>query len=155
MSGSRRKKPVPVTSLLDGDLPHAGAIFSHLELLQVLQNQLSRHLDPELAKHCHIANYRNGILTLSTESANWATRIRYSVPEILSSMDKNPLPVTVKSIRVVVVPEHSSPFPGNTERKPFLSQESARLMTQMADSINDAELSASIRRLCRHSSLKS
>ncbi|MCG8324465.1 MAG: DciA family protein [Thiotrichales bacterium] len=153
MLENRRKQPVPLKSLLNKTTASRPSLFRQLESLLQLQRQLQQHIDPGLVSHCSVANYRNGILTLHTRTAHWATKLRYSVPGILNSIRNNPLPVNVKSIRIIVSPETTA---GSVTRKrrPRLSKHTAKVIEQIADSISDADLSASIRRLCRNSSLK-
>lgn len=153
MSSNRNKQPVPLKALILKESSSGNPLFKHLDSLRELQSCLQQHIDSELLQHICIANYRNEILTLNAKSANWATRLRYSIPKILESIRANPLPVRVKSIRVIVAPEQSSGS-RQSKRIPFLSQNTAKVMEQIADSIYDAELSASIRRLCRNSSVK-
>lgn len=153
MSGYRNKQPVHVKELLNNDVSSAQSVFSHIESLQLLESCLEQFLDTELFQHCRVANFRNETLTLNTSSASWATRIRYSVPDILNAIGNNQFPVNVKSIRVIVVPEQSFNSSPWTER-PELSQETADILIKIAESIDDESLSNCIKRLCRHSSVK-
>ncbi len=153
MAGHRNEQPVHVRKLLDTSSTASRALFDHLETLLQLRSSLPGYLETPLREHCNVANYRGGILTLRADSAVWATRLRYSIPEILESIRKNPMPVNVRSIRVLVSPEQTSESSGTVPR-PVLSQSTASLMQRIAESIDDAEISASIRRLCQNSSLK-
>lgn len=72
-------------------------------------NQLVSTLLPEAtAKHCRVANYRNGILILECGSSAWVTRLNYDRLHILASLRRQLLP-SLMTIEIKVNPKLSVP----------------------------------------------
>ncbi len=142
-----------VKQLLDGSVFPDDATFKKLRLLQRLQASISFHIDPEMLKHIQVTNYHNQTISLHTDSAALATRLRYSVPDILASIQRTPFPVPVKSIRVLVNPSSTSKTdkPANHFT---MSESTSTYLQQVADTIDDAEIKGRLRRLSLNSSVK-
>jgi len=154
MSTTRNKEPQLLGTLISKQSTSSGdPVLLHIESLRRLQQVLQEHIEPALMQHCRIANCKNGSLTLATSTAAWASRLRYTVPEILDSLRDKPASLPIKSIRVIVTPEQSTRNE-QPSQEPCMSLATAEVLQQIADSIDDSELSASIKRLCRHSSMK-
>lgn len=62
-------------------------------------------LDPLLEPHCQVANLRSGCLVIMTDSAAWATRLRYTFPDLLSRLRFETRLFNVTSLQCVVQKE--------------------------------------------------
>jgi hypothetical protein len=99
--------------------------------------------NPLLPAHCRLANLRDTVLVLETDSPAWATRLRYSAPEMVHRLAAGDFP-PVSEIRIRVRPPEA---PTETTRRATLSAESAAHLRSAAAAISDAPLAAALRRL--------
>lgn len=114
-------------------------------ILQHLQKALQAALPPELAQHCHVAALDQGVLTLHTDSPAWAARLRFLTADLLKIAADNRTANRVHTIRVKARPPETKP---QTARPgPKMSPQTARFLRDMADSLEDDELRASLLRL--------
>lgn len=63
-------------------------IFLKVEQLKQLQQQVENYLPEELKTHCHVANFREGVLVFAVENAAWTTKLRYMLPTLLGTLRK-------------------------------------------------------------------
>ena len=89
------------------DILHSGAtslqqIVQKTKQLHDLNRKILNHLDKDVKAHCRVANLDSGVLTLSTDSAAWSTRIRYSAPELLKALRNEEKMYGLCSIKCVV-----------------------------------------------------
>ncbi|MDH5393758.1 MAG: DUF721 domain-containing protein [Gammaproteobacteria bacterium] len=99
------------------------------------------------ASHSHIkaANYANQVLVLIVDSPVWAARLRTQHKTIIASLEKElKSPVSALKIKFEQ-PVQSKPRP--PKYKPSLSNDSASLIRQTANSIADEDLKNSLLRL--------
>lgn len=76
----------PIRDLLTNSETPLGKLIAQAHAIDQLDQTFQAILDPTLIPHCRIGSYENGILLLITESAAYATRLRYHVPIILSTL---------------------------------------------------------------------
>lgn len=75
-------------------------------------------LDSNLAKHCHFANYKNSELAITVTNASWATRLRYSIPDIIKQLQVQPEFKDITSIHYTIdIPQNFSKRTKNTPAK--------------------------------------
>lgn len=103
----------------------------------------------DLAEHSAPASYQNEVLTVFVDNANWASKLRHSLPAItkqcrkqenLSSLNKVKIKIGLKSNAVKTI-INSVP---KTSR---ISKASAALILESAKYIEDETLKASLERL--------
>lgn len=148
---ARQKKlstALDIGSLIADKKNKFSSLYHHaLELIR-LQQILKDAIQRPLGDHITVANVVNNILTIYTDSAAWAARLRFSIPEMLDSLDKKAPDLSIKSIRIKVMPTDN---PGTeTGYKPALSEKNSLLLKNVADSISDAELREALLRLSRN-----
>ncbi|EKD94595.1 MAG: hypothetical protein ACD_26C00023G0001 [uncultured bacterium] len=56
-------------------------------------------LDPELVKNCKFAGIENSTANIVVNNAAWATKVRYSLPEILKNLQTQPEFKDITNIR--------------------------------------------------------
>jgi hypothetical protein len=143
-----RHLPKEINSILAYRNDTVSALYHHaLELID-LQNQLKALLPAPLDSHVAVASCRNGILTVHADSAAWAARLRFEVPAMLEKINETARDAHVQTIRVKVRPPESIREPDH--QKLSLSEDSARLLRDVAESISDPELRDSLLRIARH-----
>ena len=132
-------------SFLNGNEKIA-AFLGVIERNDQLLREVRRALPPPLNEHCLLAVLDAGILTLTTESPVWSSRLRFFAPELLGSLARKRGPVT--SCRVRVQPLAVAPIPNDASRL-RLSARTQRHLVDAAAGIEDAELAAALRRLAK------
>lgn len=76
-------------------------------------NQLNRlfksSLESTLAKHCSLAKMEKDQLTVIADNAAWATKLRFTIPDILKNLHIQPEFKSTKSIKILVATAQSTP----------------------------------------------
>ena len=107
---------------------------------------IQKIVDHYVSDDCAVASFKNNDLTLITPTGALATRIRYRQRNIIAALRRSGL--EVRNLKIKVQPlEFREPTP-ETERN--LSQQSARQLDELADSIEDNALKKALKRLTRH-----
>lgn len=143
-----RHLPDEINSILARRSDTVSALYHHALKLIELQNRLRALLPAPLGDHVTVANSRNGILTIQTDSAAWAARLRFEVPAILGNLNEADPAAAIETIRVKVRPPEHTPPPA--AQKPAMSDNTARFLRDVAESLSEPELRDSLLRLSRH-----
>ena len=125
-------------------------ILSKVGVLKQLNEQLTRHLDPELAKHCQIAKIDKDCLIVLVDSSNWATQLRFYIPDLLPKLRTYPPFQNLKAICSKVRPDYK-PVSGRKQPRiiKHLSTESAQMVLETASTIEDKDLRAVLERIAK------
>ena len=117
-------------------------------------------LPVECRDHVAVANVRNQNLMLVTDSPVWTTRLRQLSPQILEFIRKNAADKFSNKEQIHHVQISTRYQATNTDQqqakkgnKPGLqiSEKTASMLTQSADSIQHQQLKAALLRIARHS----
>jgi hypothetical protein len=138
-------RPVDITLKQRGQLQ---SITGHARQLQSWQRVIQSCLNEPLCSHVQLANFRNGLLILQTDSPVWASKLRYLVPELVKQCRSHPAFQSLRDIRILVSPFRLTPEP-EPPRRPTLSAASRQLLEKTADHIDHPGLKASLLRLSR------
>lgn len=136
-----------------------GETHTDLAILVTRSRQLQRwtgifrsYLDAELAAHCYVSGIDAENLTIFVDSAAWATRLRFQIPQLLPKLrHANPVFVDVQNIRVKILSQQSieqSPSLGQTG--PTMNMDNAKSINSLSNSIDDPELQLALQRLAKH-----
>lgn len=115
--------------------------------LYTLQKLVRLHLPPNLASHCHLANYKEYTLLLHADSPAWANRIRL---ESLQLQQKISNFQEFRGIRRIVI--HVNKDQPVVSREPVklrISSRSGAIINELAESINIPDLAKALKRLAR------
>lgn len=130
--------------------PVLGQIVYKVDQLAKLNRLIIEKLDPELARHCRVANCRDGILILTTPSPSTGHLLRFSEVELLTSLRAIPDFCHLKSIKTQVrppLPEYS--YSKEVLPKPSLSAKGAEIIRAMALNIESLSLRKSLLQLAK------
>jgi len=125
---------------------------------------LSNILPIECLKHVEVANIRNQNLMLITDSPVWTTRLRQLSPQILDFIHKNAqkgknleiIHHVQISTRYLTAAETQSQDTKSIKQKPMpISQKTAELLSQSANSINDPQLRQALLRMAKQGNKES
>ena len=121
-------------------------IINQIARLQHLSQTLRGALPAPLEQHCQVANVRGQSLLLHADTAAWATRLRYMAPTLVTALQNQGYP-GIQHITVKVRPRYNAPEPAVTPRKRNMSQSSARILRDTADSLSDPAIKRALKRL--------
>jgi hypothetical protein len=126
--------------------------------------QITRLLRPVLPVECHnhvqVANIRDQNLMLITDSPVWTTRLRQLSPQILQFLHDNPLDTgetEQQIIHHVQISTRYSPTSDkqqtlnkNKRQKLCISEKTATVLSQSANSIQHPQLKSALLKIARH-----
>jgi hypothetical protein len=98
--------------------PILSQIVNKVEQLAELNRIVHQKCNPELRKHCRVANYRDGILILTTHSSAIGHLLRFEKSELLTALRSLPEWCHLKSIKI-----HVRPNPSGSEITPIPTSE--------------------------------
>ncbi|WP_069471296.1 DUF721 domain-containing protein [Candidatus Marithrix sp. Canyon 246] len=79
-------------------------LSAHHNILKKLNHQLQEDLPKPLNQHCQVANFRDKILVIYTESSLWATRLRYIAPALIKQWQQDNLMSIIEQLEIKVRP---------------------------------------------------
>jgi len=85
------------------------AVTQHAERLIALQHLFEVIAPPALARHCHVANFKQGKLVLHAANAMVAAKLRQVVPSLSEDLSNRGWKVT--AIQVAVQDQSAAPAP--------------------------------------------
>ncbi|VAX11980.1 hypothetical protein MNBD_GAMMA24-2505 [hydrothermal vent metagenome] len=114
---------------------------------QRLSKSFNNLLDPALVDHVGLANIRAQTLVLMADSAAWASRARYLSPLLLQKLQNNShIFGDINKIEIYIQPAVQEKSSAPTLLR-HVSDSAAESLTATADSIENAELKAALKRL--------
>lgn len=122
-------------------------LLDKVEELKILNETVSGLLEPALVPHCQVANLRSGCLVLMADSAAWATRLRYSFPDLLSRLRFEARLFNITALQCVVQKEKLTIQKPVKDSPLKLSSENAKLFASMAQEESDPDLANALRKL--------
>jgi len=140
--GKQKTIPDKVCSLLNSgeQLSHLGRMLDKQQaLLQAVRGQLPSPLD----QHCLYARISGKLLIIHTDSPVWNARLRFHGPQLIRAMQQQ-----APHLRQLKINIHIDSTVKPTKRRQIkLSKTSAAQILDAADSIDDPQLQAALRRL--------
>ena len=115
-----------------------------------IEQRFMRLIDAPLRDHIQVALWRDRKLTLIVESAAWATKLRYKIPELHSVYKSDQDCPDVDSIRVKIASRKGSETEQKPRRMPALSASDMASLESCAGQVSDPALQLILRRLKRH-----
>lgn len=117
-------------------------ILAHIQQLQELNSIMARYLPPDVANHCKVVKLDRDCLIVLTENGNWATQLRFQIPELLQQLRQHPLLAKLSGICCKTRPSH---YPSALNRIPThsvapLSQKASSFLLETAKTIGDERL---------------
>lgn len=85
----------------DGDIK---ALMDQLTKIRTLNNSLHQYINPTFSKHCRVVNIRKSTLVIAVDSAVWANKLRFQIPDLLSNL-RNEGFLSLASIDLIVQPK--------------------------------------------------
>ena len=141
-----------------GSIPTVGEVLRHppgvLGQLMARASQLNRlsqifraYLPPHLHDHAVLVRLDAEGWEVQTDSASWATRLRYALPTIRQGLGQQ-LGIALPKPRVRVVPAAAPSLPQRPRLT--LTRRNAEVLETAARTLTDPRLGAALRRLAAH-----
>lgn len=123
-------------------------LFSQSREIVKLQYELRNKLGKPVSEHVYLASINPEVLTLYTDTAAWAARLRFDTNNILAFIKTLPGYDRVISVRIKIDPSLvPSEQKGNSKQ---LSSLSAQHLEKVAETIDDPELQSSLLKLAQN-----
>lgn len=113
------------------------------KLNQIWQVEISA----DLAEHTRVANFREGYLIVECDSAVWATRLRYLLPDVTANLLKHPDLRDLTHIEWNIQPQFHATSSQHSKIAPLISSASAQLLKNAADNITVKSLQEALLRI--------
>lgn len=126
---------------------HLLKLITHAKGLSELNHAMEKYLPGPLKDYCRVANYRSGLLILQTDSATWATQLKFHIPELLTKLRQEHAFHKLMNIKCIIEPPQKQKV--SEEKSPTLSPHAASLLKETAAHIQDEKLAAALERLAR------
>jgi hypothetical protein len=148
------KNPAPEKTpmnILQHD-PESVLAFIQSKVLQLTKlNQIwQAEISADLAEHTRVANFRDSYLIVECDSAAWATRLRYTLPDITQKLLKHPDLRDLTHIEWNIQPLFHAPHSQLSTVPLALSSTSAQLLKNAADHIKVKPLQEALLRISRN-----
>ncbi len=139
MQNSENTHPASFGAYLHKKNSTLSDLYQQALAFKEIDQSLKKFLDPSLSSHFILASIKTEVAIILVNSPAWATRLRYNIPTILEALNNELNLKQIKTIRIKV--QHSESKRSSTKNKPvFLSKDTAKLLQDSANSINDSEL---------------
>lgn len=123
-----------------------GGILRKARTLKAVETLVLQHLDKELAEHCAVTNVKLGAVTISCDSAQWVTMLRFEIPSLLEKCRQSKELASIASIKCKVLPKQHAP-----KSKPKIparmSKETGKHIRSLAESMVDEKIKAVLNKL--------
>jgi hypothetical protein len=141
----------PINKVFEDASDELANLITRTRQLNRLTHILRRYLDEQLARHCYVGNIKKPTLTILVDSANWATRLRFVAPDLLGKISQdNQLFSGVERINIrILTPSREKEDPLHRPG-PQMSNDNARGIRSLAESIEDPDLQRALNKLARH-----
>lgn len=101
--------------------------------LEELSEKVLKLLPQELAPYCQVASFNKGCLHLTTSDANWASQLRYALPELRDRLRTEAQMYQLTSIKIIIATPNITPEKDN---KKTLALSNAAKATIISESQN-------------------
>lgn len=117
-----------------------------LDQQQSLLQHIRSELPPALASHVLHCVVNEGKLVLYTDSAAWASQLRFLKQEILQAT-RNAQKTPLDKMQVRILADQVNPSPRTSKRAKIPSREKIAMMKSQANDIRDSQLQQALQRL--------
>lgn len=76
----------PIKNFIHHEESMLTGLLKQARFLSQLNEGLARHLSTELASHCCVSSFRDGLLRVAVDSAAFALALRYGIPALLEQL---------------------------------------------------------------------
>lgn len=139
------------TDFLEGNNPSMQTILFKVQLLKKLNAQFVKYIDPAIVDYCQVANRVGSKLIIVAANGSIATQLRFESIELLRKFRLDPVLNNITQIETKVRPSTVTTTP--KKKAPGvapLSKETAQLIDDIAESIQDPRLKEAMKRIANY-----
>lgn len=128
-------------------------LIYHLDELKEFNSLLARHIaEPEIAKHCHIVKFDRNCLIVVVDNGNWATQLRFHIPELMVKLRQYPRLENLSGIVCKTRPNTSLPKSSKAKKRviPQISSQTVDTLLATVQTIQDAKLRGIMEKIAEH-----
>jgi len=118
-------------------------LLKKLEVIRELNTIFAQNVDKTLAKHCVVTAIQNGCVIVLLDSGNWATQLRFHIPDLLTKLREHSLFRHIKSICCKTRPIHQNERLNRKKKKSPMKKLSLKVSKEVEESaklISDEKL---------------
>lgn len=135
-------------AFIESDQRDLRFIFSKVAILNTLNSKLINYLDPNMAKYCQVANIIGNKLILIAANGSIATQIRFQANDLIRKFHKDSSLKAITRIECIVRPVIPSRLTTtSTKSMPLLTRETANIIHETAQLIDDPMLRKTMERI--------
>lgn len=136
--------------------PDLQSVFAKVKVLDELNRKIAAYLDPHIATYCQVANLVTGRLIIIVANGSIATQVRLQTPDLIKAFKQDSSLRKVQEIHCKVRPSLAlSRFQQQAKKKQKmqpLSTETAAIIRNIAESLQDPALKEIMQRIAEHTS---
>lgn len=134
-----------INSIIHGS-QHLNNLLQTCRQQQEILYTVKKILDQQSASHCISAHYSGQCLKIFTDSSVWASRLRFQIKSLIKKLTE--AGIETHKIDVRVIPKSQPDKPLRKKRTALkVSSNTAEHIAQTADSIEDEQLGAALKKL--------
>lgn len=126
--------------------PVHASLLHKARYLKELETKVLALIPTPLKEHCRVANVRDGVLILQTDSSIWATKARFLASDLLQELGRRGM--AFQQIRINTRPQQRSST--TQTHQPVLSSTTADLLEDLANTVTIPPLADALRRLAKN-----
>lgn len=127
------------------------SIINKVNHIERLNQKINVFLPTEFAEYCKVANFSSNKLIIITANSSIATQLRFMAPDIIQKFKKEPLLESIKEIQFkIAMPQVKRYQPRKKTKVQMLSKETANVIRDFAQSLNDEKLRKIMERIAEH-----
>lgn len=151
MKNPSSKKTASYLQTTDGNLQ---PILAKVQELDKLNQKILPFLEPNIVKYCQIANLIGNKLVIIVANGSVATQLRFQTTDLLRHFKQDPILKNILEIQCKVRPPESPVggrrTPRTLPKMQSLSPETANMVSDMAESLEDPKLRDIMRRIAKN-----
>jgi hypothetical protein len=126
-------------------------LFQKLDQLKELNRIFAQYAEPGIVAHCKIANLQNNCLIVIVDNGNWATQLRFHIPNLIVQMRQHTVLQNLKAICCKTRPDPALVKPQKKRQRSMvrISASTATLIEQSAEGISDTKLRNILERIAK------
>lgn len=127
-------------------------LFQKLAELQELDRIFASHVEGPIVAHCKVANLLNNCLIVIVDSGNWATQLRFHIPDLIIKLRQHPRLSDLKAICCKTRPKDSLNRifqKKSAKAMERISEHTSHIIQQSANTITDEKLRKILERIAK------
>lgn len=140
------RREIPIRDVIASTDPALRGLVTVAKRIWTCNRALNSELDEPLRSHLQVANIKGDRLVIQCDSPAWSARARLIVPRILRLVNRQRNHSPIRDVEIITRPRAFGDNPARPP-KPHLSEQTRRLLRDVATGIENPALSRVLLRL--------